>query len=105
MERGFTAFVDFVRVRAGGQQQLQAFQIFPVEHVLERVRPGGPGAEAKQEPHACEVLVFGRMVERFAVVRIGSSFQQCQAEGGIVVQAGRTIETRKRIAGQILRRE
>ena len=49
--------------------------------------------------------MLGRMVERFRVVRIGARFEQRQGKRGIVVEAGRGVQAREGIVGQILGNE
>ena len=83
-----------VRVAAMREQQFERVGIAHVERAPQRIRPAHPRAVFEQHARAGRML--HRVIQRFAVVRVGAGFQQHRGENRIAIDARRAVQRRQR---------
>src|SRR5581483_1321975 len=102
VQGGVAALVCSVRISAGIEQKLHSVAVFTVEYVFQRIGAIGICSIAEQQLHASEVGMLGGVVKRFAIVRVGSGFQERESEIGVVVEPSGCVQTRERIVWEIV---
>ena len=76
------------------EQQFERVGIAHVERAPQRIRPAHPRAVFEQHARAGRML--HRVIQRFAVVRVGAGFQQHRGENRIAIDARRAVQRRQR---------
>ncbi len=76
------------------EQQFERIRVVHVERAPQRIRPAHPRAVFEQHARAGRIL--HRVIQRFAVVRIGAGFQQHRGEHRIAIDARCAVQRRQR---------